>query len=77
MQRKTHWEQVYTTKQPDAVSWYQPHVAQLQELIRTSGVAPDTAIIDVGGHVIAATFADDGPTHCSGLLVARYSRRIS
>jgi ubiquinone/menaquinone biosynthesis C-methylase UbiE len=26
-----------------------------------------------GGHVLVATFADDGPTHCSGLPVARYT----
>ncbi|MEO7986345.1 MAG: class I SAM-dependent methyltransferase [Gemmatimonadales bacterium] len=26
-----------------------------------------------GGHVIVATFGPDGPTHCSGLEVARYS----
>ena len=26
-----------------------------------------------GGHVIVATFAEDGPTHCSGLPVMRYS----
>jgi len=26
-----------------------------------------------GGHVIVATFAPDGPDHCSGLEVARYS----
>jgi SAM-dependent methyltransferase len=26
-----------------------------------------------GGHVIIATFAEDGPTHCSGLPVLRYS----
>ncbi|MEO5876287.1 MAG: class I SAM-dependent methyltransferase [Streptosporangiaceae bacterium] len=26
-----------------------------------------------GGHLILATFAQDGPTHCSGLPVARYS----
>lgn len=25
-----------------------------------------------GGHVIIATFAPEGPTHCSGLAVARY-----
>ena len=25
------------------------------------------------GHAIVATFAEDGPTHCSGLAVARYS----
>jgi hypothetical protein len=26
-----------------------------------------------GGNVIIGTFAEDGPTYCSGLLVARYS----
>ena len=26
-----------------------------------------------GGHVIVATFAEDGPTECSGLTVMRYS----
>jgi SAM-dependent methyltransferase len=26
-----------------------------------------------GGHVIVATFAEDGPTECSGLPVVRYS----
>ena len=26
-----------------------------------------------GGHVVIATFADDGPTRCSGLEVARYA----
>ncbi len=26
-----------------------------------------------GGHLLVATFADDGPTRCSGLAVARYS----
>lgn len=26
-----------------------------------------------GGHVLIATFAEDGPTHCSGLEVARYA----
>jgi trans-aconitate methyltransferase len=28
-----------------------------------------------GGGVVLATFAPDGPTHCSGLPVARYSAR--
>jgi hypothetical protein len=26
-----------------------------------------------GGHVVVATFADDGPTRCSGLPVVRYA----
>jgi 2-polyprenyl-3-methyl-5-hydroxy-6-metoxy-1,4-benzoquinol methylase len=29
--------------------------------------------VKLGGHVIVATFADDGPEKCSGLQVARYN----
>jgi len=29
--------------------------------------------LDLNGHAIIATFAEDGPTHCSGLQVVRYS----
>lgn len=29
--------------------------------------------VKIGGHVIVATFAEDGPTRCSGLDVVRYS----
>ncbi len=29
-------------------------------------------VVRPGGHVLVATFADDGPTHCSGLPVERY-----
>ena len=30
------------------------------------------AALRPGGHVVAGTFAEDGPTRCSGLPVARY-----
>jgi 2-polyprenyl-3-methyl-5-hydroxy-6-metoxy-1,4-benzoquinol methylase len=154
MQPKEHWEQVYTSKSPDTVSWFQEHAAQSLRLIRGTGVPFTGAIIDVGGgastlvddlwlagyasltvldlshaalaaavqwleanvltttlpvhvydvwhdravfhfltspeerhayveavlravkpggHVIVATFAEDGPTQCSGLPVMRYS----
>jgi hypothetical protein len=29
--------------------------------------------VRTGGYVIVASFASDGPTHCSGLEVARYT----
>ncbi len=29
--------------------------------------------VRIGGHVLVATFARDGPTHCSGLEVVRYA----
>jgi ubiquinone/menaquinone biosynthesis C-methylase UbiE len=36
-------------------------------------VAQVRRVVRPGGHVLVATFADDGPRHCSGLPVAGYS----
>jgi 2-polyprenyl-3-methyl-5-hydroxy-6-metoxy-1,4-benzoquinol methylase len=54
---KTHWDKVYRTKLPDAVSWYRAHLERSLELI--GRVAPDlsAAIIDVGGG--ESTLVDD------------------
>lgn len=40
---------------------------------RTRYVAQVRRAVAPGGHVLVATFAEDGPTRCSGLEVARYS----
>ena len=40
---------------------------------RTAYVRNVLRSVKPGGHVIVATFAEDGPTHCSGLPVVRYS----
>jgi len=53
----SHWEQVYATRSPDAVSWYQPHATLSLDLIRRIGAGPATRIIDVGGG--ASTLVDD------------------
>ena len=62
---KNHWEKVYRTKAPDAVSWYRPHLERSLALIQR--VAGDHAnpIIDVGGgestlvdDLIAASYRD-------------------
>lgn len=57
MQRKIHWETVYSTKSADAVSWYQPHAERSLTMIRSTGVLHSGAIIDVGGG--ASTLVDD------------------
>lgn len=54
---KSHWEQVYGSKAPDAVSWYAPHLNESLEFIRRTGVAADASIVDVGGG--EATLVDD------------------
>jgi 2-polyprenyl-3-methyl-5-hydroxy-6-metoxy-1,4-benzoquinol methylase len=55
-QSANHWDSVYSTKAPDAVSWYAPHLETSFGLIKR--VAPKwPAIIDVGGG--ESTLADD------------------
>lgn len=54
---KSHWEQVYGSKAPDAVSWYAPHLDESLDYVRRTGVAADAAIMDVGGG--EATLVDD------------------
>jgi SAM-dependent methyltransferase len=56
MNRKAHWENVYATKRPDEVSWYQAKPSRSLELLRWLGAGPNTAIIDIGGG--DSTFAD-------------------
>ena len=57
MNRKQHWEQVYTTKASNTVSWFQEHADHSVRLIHGTGVSKDAAIIDVGGG--ASTLVDD------------------
>ncbi len=40
---------------------------------RARYVAQVRTALKLGGHVLVATFADDGPTRCSGLPVVRYT----
>ncbi len=54
---KSHWEQVYSTKASDAVSWYQAHASVSLSLIRETGIDLGAPIIDVGGG--ASTLIDD------------------
>ncbi len=57
MDAKTHWENVYKTKAPNAVSWYRPHLETSLALIERTGAGPASAIIDVGAG--ESTLADD------------------
>lgn len=57
MDRTQHWEQVYTDKAADAVSWFQRHAELSLRLIADTGLGRDAAIVDVGGG--ASTLVDD------------------
>jgi len=49
MDTKSHWDKVYTTKAPDAVSWYREHLETSLALIERAADARSPSIIDVGG----------------------------
>ena len=65
MDPRTHWQELYRTRKPTEVSWYQPTAVLSLSMIRR--VAPDhsAAVIDVGGG--ASTLVD-------GLLAEGYGR---
>ncbi len=47
--RKEHWEKIYSEKQPDQVSWFQTEPKKSLEMISHAGTPKDGRIIDVGG----------------------------
>lgn len=49
MDRKRHWEKVYSEKQTHETSWHQDVPRQSLAMIEDSGVSRDAALIDVGG----------------------------
>ena len=48
MDSKSYWEQVYSTKANDAVSWFQKHAQRSVEIITETEAPRSAAIIDVG-----------------------------
>jgi len=57
MNRKSHWEQVYTTRATDRVGWYTPHLRTSLAWIDALNLDREDPIIDVGGG--ASTLVDD------------------
>jgi len=77
--RRAHWDNLYATKAPTEVSWYQEIPTSLA-LIEATGIGPDARIIDVGGgasnlvdHLLARRFRDITVLDISeqGLAVAK------
>lgn len=65
MNRHEHWEQVYRTKGPDQVSWFQAEARLSRDLIAHAAPARSASIIDIGAG--ASTLVD-------GLLRIGYQR---
>lgn len=60
-ERKGHWEGVYTSKPPETVSWYRPHLETSLDWIERVSPRRDAAILDVGGG--ESTLVDDLIAH--------------
>jgi 2-polyprenyl-3-methyl-5-hydroxy-6-metoxy-1,4-benzoquinol methylase len=61
MDTRSHWENLYRTKTPDAVSWYRPHLDRSLRLIESASPDRNASIIDVGGG--ESTLVDDLLAH--------------
>jgi 2-polyprenyl-3-methyl-5-hydroxy-6-metoxy-1,4-benzoquinol methylase len=57
MDVRTHWEKIYSTKAPDQVSWYRPHLETSLALVKRAAADRTASIIDVGGG--ESTLVDD------------------
>jgi hypothetical protein len=49
MNRRRHWETVYTTKGERDVSWFETLPAVSMQMMEAAGLTPETCVIDVGG----------------------------
>jgi len=47
--RQAHWQHVYTSKNEQAVSWFEVVPQVSLDLIHATGAGPDAAIVDIGG----------------------------
>jgi SAM-dependent methyltransferase len=57
MNARDHWEKIYSTRAPDQVSWYRPHLETSLALIERAAKDFGASIIDVGGG--ESTLVDD------------------
>ena len=57
MDAKTHWEKVYTTKEPETVSWYRAHLDTSLALVERAAHSRSASIIDIGAG--ESTLVDD------------------
>jgi SAM-dependent methyltransferase len=81
--RQAHWENVYTTKRENEVSWFQQSPAPSLELIVRAGAVSNSAIIDIGGgasrlvdKLVEQGFEDVTVLDLSGAALAAARRRL-
>jgi SAM-dependent methyltransferase len=81
--RKAHWDGVYTTKPSTELSWYQAEPTLSLTLLREAGVGASSKILDVGGGdsrlvdaVLAEGLGQMTPLDLSGAALVRARERL-
>ena len=70
---KQHWEQVFTSKSPQEVSWTQEYPTPSMDLIQGFNLPKSTAIIDIGGgdSLLVDTLLIEGYTNITVLDISK------
>ena len=83
MSAKLHWEKIYSTRQMNEVSWYQPTPEISLDFINGLNISKTDAIIDVGGgdsylvdHLLKKGFTDITVLDISAAAVNRAKERL-
>ncbi len=81
--RKAHWEQVFTRKKPEEVSWYQPVPDTSLQFFSRLALPLDAAVIDVGAgdsflvdHLLNLGYTDITVLDISEAAIARAKARL-
>ena len=70
--QKEHWEKIYTTKEANEVSWFQPYPKSSMEFVKLFNLSKDARIIDIGGgdSTFVDALLDEGFTNISVLDIS-------
>lgn len=79
MENKTHWENIYHTKESVQVSWYQLHPHLSLQYIRNTGAGRTANIIDVGGgaSTLVDHLLDDGFQQITVLDISKEALEVA
>ena len=83
MDRQTHWNTIYSDRQPEEVSWFQRTPAVSLEVIASTGLPAGSRIIDIGGgasrlvdQLLDQGFTDITVLDVSEVALAHGQRRV-
>lgn len=81
--RKTHWENIYQTKEMNEVSWFQPTPETSLDFFKHFNVAKTAKVIDIGGgdsflvdHLLASGYQDISVLDISSSAIDRAKQRL-